>query len=172
MSEPSGHNAWSANTRNWAMSSYTELPVSHIGNKFAVGPGGIYIRGEDPLEVEARIETGDLNLINGANYNVNRLYLTLRETSGVDVVARANYYSGSDESLYFIEHLEAEAVSGEVPVTYFEKERNVGLGRGPDGNTWAFVIKTHEDEESGAVSGSWRITNFDLQINRARKAKR
>lgn len=164
MPSHSGLKAWSANTRTWAMSEYTDLPVSEIGSEFSVGPEGIYVCGSGPLDAESRLETGELNLINGANYNVGRLYLTLRETAGVEVTATASYYDGRSSNTYVIDHLAADAVSGVIPVTSYEKERNVPLGRGPDGNGWSFAVT--------AASGSWRVTNFELQINRARKARR
>jgi hypothetical protein len=146
------------------MSEYTGLPVSHIGAKFAVGPGGVYVRGDGPLDVRAKIETGELSLVEGNNYNVNRLFLTLRETHGVDVLVEAKYYSGSTQTLYTVEHLAPATGAAD-----YAKERNVALGRGPDGNGWIFTVQTPGVTGS---TGSWELSNFELQINRARKPKR
>lgn len=150
-----GTRAWVINVRNWYMGEYRGLPVKEIGSKYGTSPNGLYVRTPGYLAAESYIETGDLNLIAGSDFNVHTIYMMLHaEHSELDILVTASQYGRE------------VVIEYDVPVLVSTKERNriVRLSRKVDGNAWKFRI--------GSLTGHWGITNMSLEIGRNRVPKK
>lgn len=80
--------AWSANVGTWAMSRYTGFPFESIAGKFAAGNAGVFSVGDG--EVEAHIETGDIDFGSPSKKALAALYVVGTNTTPLDVSITAD----------------------------------------------------------------------------------
>lgn len=143
------------NTETMAISEYSLefLDVISIdGTVYGITEDGIYkLEGQLEDGPIPYIETGAIDLANGARCNAKKVWLTVATENGLKLTTTA-YSNGED-------------IVSEYNIVGFPgsqlRERTERLGRGTDGDLWKFRIEA-------PVGGGWQQSEMSVDIDRVR----